>query len=93
MHPPGTFLAGGRSFCNGYGTAYKLGPADTLRFSGFESTLVGCDGPDSLETRFFRGLSATRRVALDASRLTLIASDGSQLRFVPASDSASPRVR
>ena len=82
--------AGGWSFCNGYGTAYELGPDDRLRFHGFQSTLVGCDGPDSLETRYFRALHLTRRFELDSSRLYLVAEDGSRLTFVPAPDSAGP---
>ena len=76
--------AGGWSFCNGYGTGYRIGPGDQLRFRGFQSTLVGCDGPDSLESRFFRGLSATRRFTLDSATLVLIAEDGSRLTFVAA---------
>ena len=76
-------MASGWSFCNGYGTAYELGPRDALRFRGFQSTLVGCDGPDSLETRFFRALYETRRIELDSARLSLIAEDGTRLTFVP----------
>ena len=87
VHPPGLRRAGGWSFCNGYGTAYDLGPGDTLRFHGFQSTLVGCDGPDSLETRFSRGLSETRRIEVDSTRLALIAADGSRLVFRLAADS------
>jgi hypothetical protein len=83
---PGFLSAGGWSFCNGYGTAYALGPGDQLRFRGFESTLVGCDGPDSLETRFFRALASTRRFAFDSGALHLIAEDGSRLIFVAAPD-------
>lgn len=82
----GALGAGGRSFCNSYGTAYIQGPGDQLRFHGFESTLVGCDGPDSLETRFFRALAATRRFVVDSAtspaRLHLTGSDGSRLTFV-----------
>jgi hypothetical protein len=85
---PGTRNAGGWSFCNGYGTAYELGPGDQLRFHGFESTLVGCDGPDSLETRFFRGLGSTQRYELDSASLSLVAADGSRLRFVPSRGAA-----
>jgi heat shock protein HslJ len=85
---PGFLSAGGWSFCNGYGTAYALGPGDQLRFRGFESTLVGCDGPDSLETRFFRALGSTRRFAFDSAALHLIAEDGSRLIFVAAPDAA-----
>ena len=81
--------AGGWSFCNGYGTAYTVGPGDQLRFRGFHSTLVGCNGPDSLESRFFRALGATRRFALDSATLVLIAEDGSRLTFVTLRDSAS----
>jgi heat shock protein HslJ len=87
VHPAGTRIAGGWSFCNGYGTAYELGAGGALRFHGFESTLVGCDGPDSLETRFFRGLADTRRVDLDSTRLALVAEDGSRLVFVIVPDS------
>ena len=93
VHPPGTRSAGGWSFCNGYGTAYELGPGGALRFHGFQSTLVGCDGPDSLESRFFRGLSETRRVQLDSAGLVLIAANGGRLTFVLASDTAAPPVR
>ena len=93
VHPPGTFLAGGRSFCNAYGTAYELGPGGAFRFRGFESTLVGCDGPDSLETRFFRGLNETRRVELDATRLELVTEKGSRLIFVPSAESADSAPR
>jgi hypothetical protein len=93
VHPPGTRSAGGWSFCNGYGTAYELGPGGALRFHGFQSTLVGCDGPDSLETRFFRGLHETRRVELDSARLALIAENGTRLTFVPVANDADPAVR
>ena len=93
VHPSGTLVAGGWSFCNGYGTAYQLGPGGALRFHGFESTLVGCDGPDSLETRFFRGLYETRRVELDSARLALIAEDDTRLTFVLAPDSADAPPR
>jgi heat shock protein HslJ len=82
-------VAGGRSFCNGYGTAYELGPGDQLRFHGGQSTLVGCDGPDSPETRYFRALHETRRFELDSMKLSLIAADGSRLVFVAAPDSTS----
>ena len=82
---PGFLSAGGWSFCNGYGTAYAAGPADQLRFRAFHSTLVGCDGPDSLETRFFRGLASTRRFTIESDTLQLIAEDESKLVFVPAS--------
>jgi heat shock protein HslJ len=75
--------AGGRSFCNGYGSSYAL-RGDSLRFGPIESSAVGCDGPDSLETRFFRGLGGTRRFELDSARLVLVAEDGTRLTFVPA---------
>jgi hypothetical protein len=77
--------AGGRSFCNGYGSPYELS-RDSLRLPRIESSAVGCDGPDSLETRFFRALSRTRRFTIDSTRLVLIADDGAQLVFVPATD-------
>jgi hypothetical protein len=92
VHPVGLPIAGGWSFCNGYGTAYALGPGDALRFHGFQSTLVGCDGPDSLETRFFRGLHETRRIELDGGRLGLVAENGSRLTFVLVTDSVDPRT-
>lgn len=82
--------AGGWSFCNGYGAAYALGPGDSLRFRSFQSTLVGCGGPDSLEARFFRALGATRSFELDASSLTLVGADGSRLRFVVAAGPPRP---
>ena len=80
--PPG---AGGRSFCNGYGSPYEL-RGDSLRLTRIESSAVGCDGPDSLETRFFRALWGTRHFELDsaATRLVLVAEDGTRLTFVPA---------
>jgi heat shock protein HslJ len=84
--PPG---AGGRSFCNGYGTPYEL-RGDSLRLTRIVSSAVGCDGPDSLETRFFRALWGTRRFELDTARLILIAEDGTRLVFVPAA--AGPAV-
>jgi heat shock protein HslJ len=82
VEPP---AAGGRSFCNGYGSPYEL-RGDSLRLTRIESTAVGCDGPDSLETRFFRALWGTRRFELDStgSRLALVAEDGTRLTFVPA---------
>ena len=92
VHPPGLRRAGGWSFCNGYGTAYALGPAGALRFHGFQSTLVGCDGPDSLETRFFRALHATRRIELDSAQLALVADNGSRLTFVLVATSGDPAV-
>jgi hypothetical protein len=89
----GAFAAGGWSFCNGYGTAYTFGPGDTLRMQGFQSTLVGCDGPDSLETRFFRGLYETRRAVLDADTLRLITADGSRLTFTAVPDTVESNGR
>ena len=92
--PDSTFSnAGGWSFCNGYGAGYIAGPGDALRFSGFHSTLVGCDGPDSLETRFFRALGATRRFALDSATLVLIADDGTRLTFVRPDSAKLSRER
>lgn len=82
--------ASGSSFCNGYGTAYELGPGDRLRFHGFHSTLVGCNGPDSLETRYFRALHRTQRFEIDGTSLHLVAADGTRLTFVAAPDSARP---
>jgi hypothetical protein len=61
---------------------------DSLRLTLVESTAVGCDGPDSLETRFFRGLWGTRRFEIDSARLVLVGGDGTRLVFVPA---AAPR--
>lgn len=85
----GALLAQGWSFCNGYGAAYAVGPHGRLRFGPFQSTLVGCNGPDSLETRFFRGLANTVRFELTSSSLSLVAADGSRLMFVRSStDSA-----
>ena len=75
--------AGGRSFCNGYGSPYDV-RGDSLRLPRIESTAVGCDGPDSLETRFFRALWGTRRLELDSSALVLVAEDGTRLTFVPS---------
>ena len=79
---------GGRSFCNGYGGPYAV-QGDSLRMTRIESSAVGCDGPDSLETRFFRGLRETRRFTLDSNVLTLIAGDGSRLVFVPTDTTSS----
>lgn len=83
--PPG---AGGRSFCNGYGSPYEL-RGDSLRLTRIESSAVGCDGPDSLETRFFRALWGTRHFEIDsaATQLVLAAEDGTRLTFVPAAAS------
>jgi heat shock protein HslJ len=78
--PPGV---GGRSFCNGYGSPYEL-RRDSLRLTRIESSAVGCDGPDSLETRFFRALWGTRRFEVDSTRLVLVAEDDTRLTFVPA---------
>jgi heat shock protein HslJ len=75
---------GGRSFCNGYGSPYTV-RGDSLLIPRIESTAVGCDGPDTVETRFFRGLRTTRRFVLSPDSLKLIAEDGSALVFVPAS--------
>ena len=91
--PTGARSAGGWSFCNGYGTAYTLGPGDSLRFHGFQSTLVGCNGPDSLETRFFRALHLTQRIALAADTLRLIAADGSSLTFVAVDSTGASAPR
>ena len=85
--PPG---AGGRSFCNGYGSPYEL-RGDSLRLTRIESSAVGCDGPDSLETRFFRALWGTRRFELDSARLVLIAEDGTRLTFAPAGAGSAVR--
>ena len=75
--------AGGRSFCNGYGSPFVL-DGDSLRITRIESSAVGCDGPDSLETRFFRALRNTRRFEMDSTMLALIAADGSRMIFEPA---------
>lgn len=82
--------AGGWSFCNAYGTGYRVGPGDRLRFRGVQGTAVGCGGPDAPESRFFRALGATRRFTLDSATLVLIAEDGSRLTFVAAADSVPP---
>jgi hypothetical protein len=50
---------------------------------------VGCDGTDSLETRFFRGLQNTVRFELSNSSLTLVAADGSRLTFQRSTDSVA----
>ena len=81
---------GGRSFCNGYGGPYVL-RGDSLRIERIESSAVGCDGPDSLETRFFRALRETRRFQLDSAALVLIAGDGTRLVFMPVSADAVAR--
>ena len=75
--------AGGRSFCNGYGGPFVF-RGDSLRITEIVSSAVGCDGPDSVETRYFRGLRMTRRFELGRDSLKLIAEDGSALVFVPA---------
>ena len=96
MAPPDDSLllsAGGWSFCNGYGAGYAVGPGDQLRFRQWQSTLVGCHGPDSLETRYFRALAATRRFELDSASLVLVAEDGSRLTFVAVPASAAPFAR
>jgi heat shock protein HslJ len=80
--------AGGRSFCNAYGGPWRLA-GDSLQITQIESTAVGCDGPDSLETRFFRGLRETRRFEFVGDTLVLIASDGTRLQFV----SVAPATR
>lgn len=75
--------AGGRSFCNGYGGPFDV-RGDSLRLGQIVSTAVGCDGTDSLETRFFRGLRETRRYTIANDTLTLHGSDRALLVFVPA---------
>lgn len=82
--------AGGRSFCNGYGGPYTV-RGDSLRIRQIMSSAVGCDGPDSLETRFFRGLRETRRFEFHSDTLGLIAADGSRLTFVPKETSTIAR--
>lgn len=77
--------AGGRSFCNGYGGPYEL-RGDSLAITRIESTAVGCDGPDSLETRFFRALRETRTFEVDSARLVLLGEGGALLTFVRAAD-------
>ena len=86
--PPG---AGGRSFCNGYGSPYEI-RGDSLRLTRIESSAVGCDGPDSLETRFFRALWGARRFQLDSAgtQLVIVADDGTRLSFVPAGTRPTP---
>ena len=78
---------GGRSFCNAYGGPFRLA-GDSVQISRIESSAVGCDGPDSLETRFFRGLRETRRFELIGDTLALIAGDGTRLQFVPVPPAA-----
>ena len=82
--------AGGRSFCNGYGGPYVV-RGDSLRIEQIMSSAVGCDGPDSLETRFFRGLRETQRFQLDSAALILIAKDGTRLTFVPVAADSTAR--
>lgn len=87
--------AGGRSFCNGYGGPFVL-RGDSLRISEIESSAVGCDGPDSLETRFFHALREARRFAFAGDTLALLAPDGSRLLlFVPlgTTNAAAPLAR
>jgi heat shock protein HslJ len=87
MDPAG---AGGRSFCNGYGGPFVLHD-DSLRITRIESSAVGCDGADSLETRFFRALRDTRRFELDSMALVLITENGTRIAFVPADDAVNRR--
>ena len=79
---------GGRSFCNGYGGPYEL-RGDSLRLGQIMSSAVGCDGPDSLETRYFRALRETRRFEIDSVSLHLIAADGSRATFVRGDSTVS----
>ena len=80
---------GGRSFCNGYGGPFTLS-GDSLRITEIMGTAVGCDGEDSLETRFFRGLHAPIRFEIDSASLVLIGTDGTRLTFVPSAPHARP---
>ena len=74
---------GGRSFCNGYGGSFTL-RGDSLDIGEIMGTAVGCDGPDSLETRFFRGFHDPVRFELRADSLVLVSSNGARLAFVPS---------
>ena len=78
---------GGRSFCNGYGGPFTI-YGDSLRIFQIMSSAVGCDHPDSLETRFFRGLRETRRFEIDSTSLVLIGDGGPLLTFVRAAAAA-----
>jgi heat shock protein HslJ len=80
--------AGGRSFCNGYGGPVLL-RGDSLEIREIMSSAVGCDGPDSLETRFFRALRSTRRFELDSTTLRLVAADGSRAVFEPTGSAST----
>ena len=51
------------------------------------------ESPDSLETRFFRGLQETRRIELDSARLVLVAENGRRLTFVLVANRLDPAVR
>jgi hypothetical protein len=59
---------------------------DSLWIREVVSSAVGCDGPDSLETRYFRALGLTRRFEVDSAELRLLASDGTRLTFEPADE-------
>lgn len=80
---------GGRSFCNSYGGPFTV-RGDSLAMGQIMSSAVGCDGPDSLETRFFRGLRETTRFELDSSSLVLVTGDGTRMVFVPAATGTAP---
>ena len=78
-----TMNFGGRSFCNGYGGPYVV-RGDSIEMGMITSSAVGCDGPDSLETRFFRALREARRFEMDSTTLSLVTIDGTRTEFARA---------
>jgi heat shock protein HslJ len=74
--------AGGRSFCNLYGTGYSL-DGDTIRFEGFSGTEMACEpAVMTAERAYLSALGAVDRVAMDGGDL-LLTGDDVELRFEP----------
>ena len=74
--------AGGRSFCNHYGTRYSL-DGDTIRFEGLGGTEMACaPAVMTAERAYLSALSAVDTVTMDGEDL-LLTGDDVELRFEP----------
>ena len=76
----------GSSGCNSYGGAYRVQGQD-LEVEDLFATLMACLGPEGIldqEARFLALLGEARDFELAGGRLTILASGGEALVFVPA---------
>jgi putative lipoprotein len=76
----------GRDGCNFFGASYAL-EGDTVRITGFQTTLIGCAEPTMNQaTSVYEALRSARSFAIDGKALRLRGADGTTLILFRTSD-------